>query len=63
MKIILYLLGLLLSVIGLFFIILNLNLLQTGYSFLNYVKFISSKLECLCFFIGIILLIFVYERN
>ena len=63
MKIILYLLGLLLSIIGLFFIILNLNLLQVGYSFFKYVKFIISKAECLCFFIGITLLILVYERN
>lgn len=61
--IILYLIGLLLTVIGLFFIIINLNLLVIGYSFLNYVKFIISNIECLIFFIGIIILIIVYERN
>ena len=61
--VILYLLGLLLTILGLFFIIINLNLLVIGYSFGKYVKFIISNIECICFFIGLILLIVVYERG
>ena len=61
--VILYLLGLFLTVIGLFFIIINLNLLVIGYSFGKYVKFIISNIECLSFFIGLILITLVYERG
>lgn len=61
--IILYILGILLSIGGLFFIIINLNLLIIGYSFWKYVKFIISNVECLLLFIGIIILIYVYERG
>ena len=58
-----YILGFLLSVIGLFFCIINLNLCTIGYSFGKYVKFIISNIECSMFFIGIIILILVYERG
>lgn len=58
-----YILGLILSVIGLFFCFLNLNLFTIGYSFSKYVKFIISNIECGLFFIGIIILVFIYERG
>lgn len=55
-RLILYLLGIGLTSFGLFLIILNLNLLTMGYSFLKYVKFIISDVYCYSLFIGLILL-------
>ena len=64
MKLVLfYILGLFLSIVGLFFCVLNLNLFTFGYSFGKYVKFIISNIECSIFFIGLIILAFVYERG
>ena len=59
----LYIMSLVLTSFGLFFIIININLLNIGYSFWEYVKYIISKWECLTFFIGILLLIYIYERK
>lgn len=56
-RIIFLILGIILSSIGLMFIVLYLNLLTIGYNFKDYVKFIISKMECILFFIGIILII------
>lgn len=42
-KIILYFLGVLLISIGIFFTILYLNLFTMGYSFLEFVQFISKE--------------------
>ena len=61
--ILLYLLGLLLSVFGLFFIIINLNLIVSGSNLWEYIKFIFMSLECIIFFIGIGVLVWVYERR
>lgn len=55
-RLILYLIGIFLTSFGLFLIILNLNLLTIGYSFLKYVKFIISDVYCYSLFIGLILL-------
>jgi len=62
-SILIYLIGILCSVTGLFFILINLNLLTIGYTFFKYVKFIISNVECLLFFIGIIILVILYERG
>ncbi len=51
-------LGVILSSIGLNFIILYMNLFSFGYSFLEYVYFISKRLECLLFLIGLVLILF-----
>lgn len=59
----LYILSIMLISIGLLFIIINLNLLVIGYSFWKFVYFIIMRCECNIFFIGIILLIYVYERG
>ena len=56
-KIILLGIGILFLAISLFFMILYLNLLTLGYSFFDYVHFINSRIECLIFYIGIILVI------
>ncbi len=55
-RLILYLIGIVLTSFGLFLVILNLNLLTMGYSFLKYVKFIISDVYCYSLFIGLILL-------
>ena len=57
LRCIILLLGITLTVIGLVNIILYLNLLVNGYTFLEYVNFIIRRLECIIFIIGIILMI------
>ena len=59
----LFLLGFVFSVIGLFFIILYLNLFVIGYSFFEFVYFIIRSIYCDLFFIGIILLYLSLERK
>lgn len=54
---ILLLLGITLTVIGLTNIILYLNLLVNGYTFLEYVNFIIRRIECLNFVFGVIFMI------
>ena len=53
-KVILFLFGYSLTLIGLIYIISYLNILSLGYNFLFYVKFIFSKIECLYAPVGII---------
>ena len=61
-RILLYILGIILTSIVLFFIIIYLNLLIVGYSFLDFVKFISRRLEVWLFLIGIICIVLSLER-
>ena len=64
MKIIFWGLGIFFSALGLTFIILYLNLLTIGYSFLEYVYFIIRKLECLIILVGILFIyITLRKRN
>lgn len=56
-RIFLFLLGFGLTTIGLMYIICYLNLISIGYNFLEYGKFIISRIECLNAIIGIILMI------
>ena len=63
LNICLFILGLILMVIGLFFIMLYLNLFVIGYSFLEFVYFIIRSIYCDLFFIGLILVIFIMERK
>lgn len=55
-KIIIFLIGLLMSSLGLMYIIIYLNLLSMEYTFLKYLKFILKRYECLQFLLGIILI-------
>ncbi len=55
-KVALFLLGFLLALVGNIYIFFYLNLLSFGYSFLDYLYYIFTHIECLLFFIGIILL-------
>lgn len=58
----LYILGIILTSLGLFFIIIYLNLLTIGYSFLDFVKFISRRVEVWLLLIGIICIVLSLER-
>lgn len=55
-RIFIFLIGFGLTVIGSVFIISYLNLLTIGYNFMEYVNFISRRIECLYAVIGIILI-------
>lgn len=55
--------GIFLASSGFAFILLYTNLLTIGYSFLEFVKFISTRIECLLFFIGTMMIIFSIERR
>lgn len=61
MKYMLFIIGFIISVIGLFFIFLYLNILTIGYTFFDFVKFIISSPYCLLFFIGIIIISIVMK--
>ena len=51
-----FLLGFGFTVIGFSFIILYLNLTTMGYNFINYVNFISRRIECYYSIIGLIIM-------
>lgn len=55
-RIIIFLIGVFLSSYALMFIIVYLNLLKMGYSFLDYLKYIATSPECLVIFLGILLI-------
>ena len=50
-------LGIILTILGLFFNILYVNILVLGYSFLDYVHFISSIIEFYFLWIGILCIV------
>ncbi|MBP3635592.1 MAG: hypothetical protein J6J17_03945 [Bacilli bacterium] len=52
-----FLFGFGLTIIGLSYIIIYLNLLSIGYNFFEYVNFIIRRIECLNVFFGITLMI------
>lgn len=56
MKYILFIVGIFFSTIGLSYIIIYLNLLVMGFSFIDYLKYIFTRVECLLFFVGYIIL-------
>ena len=58
MNLLLLTLGIFLGSVGLMFIFLYINLFTFGYSFFEFVQFISTRLECLLFFLGLILIFF-----
>ena len=56
-KFLIFLFGFGLTVIGLSYIVIYLNLLSIGYNFLEYVNFIIRSIECLNFVFGVIFMI------
>ena len=59
-KFLLLLLGIILTSMGLTFIILDLNLLIINYSILDYIIYIFTHLSTLLFFIGILIILYCY---
>ena len=55
--------GIIFCSISTFFLIIYLNLFTMGYSFLDFVKFINTRIECLLLYVGIILIIYSLERK
>ena len=55
-RIFFFLLGFGMMTIGFVYIILYLNLLTIGYNFLDYVNFISKRIECYFSLIGLIII-------
>lgn len=62
-KLLLYSLGIALTVSGLVFIICYLNILTIGYNFLNYVKFIIGRIECWNFIFGLLILAYCLYKE
>lgn len=64
-RLFLFLFGFGLSVIGFIYVIMYLNLLSLEYNFLDYVKFICRRFECLYGVFGILIMFLVifYERG
>lgn len=55
-----FLFGFGLTIISISFIIIYLNLFTIGYSFIDYINFISRRIECINIFIGILLIYLSY---
>ena len=63
-RVFLFLIGFGLLIIGSTYIIMYLNLLAIGYSFIDYLLFIITKIECLLSIIGIILIgVSLYRKD
>lgn len=58
-----FLIGFGLTLIGSIYIIIYLNLTTMGYNFLDYVKFIIRRIECLNFIIGIVIMILCLPKE
>ncbi len=58
-----FILAIILCSVGLFFTLLYLNLFTIGYTFLEYVYFIIRRVECNCFFIGLLLLLLKIKKG
>ena len=63
-RFLLFLFGFGITVIGFSYIIIYLNLMSLGYNFLEYVKFISRRIECLNVLIGkVIMSIIIFTKG
>lgn len=55
-RVLLYLIGFTLSVVASVYIIMYLNYLSVNHSFISYLKFIGTRMECLIILVGLILI-------
>ncbi len=62
-KIISFLLGINICAISIMYDLIYLNLLKMGFSILDYLKYIFTRLECLIIFLGIGLIIYSLRKN
>lgn len=58
-KLFFFFIGYGLTIIGITYIIFYLNLLTIGYNFLDYVKFISRRIECLYAIVGLLIMFII----
>ena len=56
-------LGIILTILGLFFNILYVNIFVLGYSFIDYVHFISNRIEFYFLWLGILFIIIYLKRK
>ncbi len=62
-RIILYLISYFMMVFGLSFILIYLNLITFEYTIYDFFYFIITRVECLLFFIGLFLFIFLVNKK
>ena len=62
-KYIFFLIGIILISLSITFQILYLNLFSIGYSFFDYLLFISKRMECLIIIPGIVILFLILKHN
>ena len=62
-RIILFIIGFMLMVIGMSYIIVYSNLLTFGYTFKEYLEYLISRYECLYFIIGLLIIIVIIFRR
>jgi len=58
-----FLIGFGLSVVGSLYIIMYLNLTTIGYNFLEYVYFISRRIECWNLVVGLVIILFSLPKE
>ncbi len=58
-----YFIGIILTSTSLFFIIVYLNLINMGYSFLEYVNFIIRRIECINLLFGILFMFLSLKKR
>ena len=63
LHIITLIIGMIITIISSLNIILYLNLLVNGYTFLEYVNFIIRRIECISLILGILLIYFSIWRK
>ncbi|MEG2457795.1 MAG: hypothetical protein RSB41_02780 [Bacilli bacterium] len=62
-KIFMFVLGIILSSIGIVFIVIYMNLFTLGYNLIDYGKFIIKRIEVWSLLIGIIIIIFSFKKR
>lgn len=62
-KIICFILGVFITSYSLMFIIIYLNLLKMGLTFIEYLKYIITRYECLLIILGIILICLSFRKE
>ena len=62
-RILFFLVGFGFTIIGSIYLISYLNLLTIGYNFLVYVKFITRRLECYYFIIGMVIILISINKG
>ena len=62
-KSLMFIIGFILSSLSLTFLLLYINVLNIGYSFLDFINFIIRKWELYLFFVGIILMVISLRKE